>query len=321
MLYAECGGFMYLSEGIAGDDLGVLPMAGVFPVTARMQKKRAGLGYREVRLEADCFFGPAGTLLRGHEFHYSVIDEMPPGRTPIKTYFVTENKRKGAYEFMREKIKEGRQIYVVCPLVEESEKTDLKAAMEEAERLQEDIFPEFKVGLMHGRIKSEEKDAIMKQFAAGKIHILVSTTVIEVGIDVANATVMVIEHAERFGLAQLHQLRGRIGRGSEQSFCFLIGALKSPEAKTRIKAMLDSTDGFKIAEVDLQLRGPGDFYGTKQSGLPDFRAADIVRDELILREAREAAFTLLKEDPELKKDEHAKIKKMMVDRYGKFLGY
>jgi ATP-dependent DNA helicase RecG len=226
----------------------------------------------------------------------SVIDEMPPGRTPIKTYFVPEDKRGSAYEFMRERVKEGRQVFIVCPLVEESEKVDLKAAMDEAERLQEDIFAEFKVGLMHGRLKGEEKDKIMKAFKSGKIHILVSTTVIEVGIDIPNATVMVIEHAERFGLSQLHQLRGRIGRGAEQSYCFLIADAKTPEAKTRIKAMLDSTDGFHIAEVDLKLRGPGDFYGIRQSGLPNFRVADIIRDEKILREARKAAFELIAED-------------------------
>jgi len=218
----------------------------------------------------------------------SVIDEMPPGRTPIKTYYVTESKRSGAYNFMREKIKEGRQIFIICPLVEESEKMDLKAAMDEAERLQNDIFPDLKVGLIHGRLPGDEKDRIMKAFKNKKIDILVSTTVIEVGIDVPNATVMVVEHAERFGLSQLHQLRGRIGRGSEQSFCFLIGQPKSEESKIRIKAMLDSTDGFDIAEVDLKLRGPGDFFGTKQSGLPEFRVADIIRDEKIMREARQA---------------------------------
>lgn len=230
------------------------------------------------------------------ELDRSVIDELPPGRTPIKTYYVPENKRSGTYQFLRQKIKEGRQVFVICPLVSESEKIDLKAAMDEATRLQEEIFPEFKVGLLHGRLKGEEKDKIMRQFAAGKIHILVSTTVIEVGIDIPNATVMVIEHAERFGLSQLHQLRGRIGRGGEQSHCFLLAETKTPEAKARIKAMLDSTDGFYIAEVDLQIRGPGDFCGTRQSGLPNFRVADIIRDEKTLKEARAAAFGLITED-------------------------
>ncbi len=247
------------------------------------------------------------------EMDRSVIDEMPPARIPVKTYFVPEDKRNSAYEFMRQRIKEGQQIFIVCPLVEESDPPslrhssqlrrtkkidDLKAAMDEAGRLQKDVFPEFRVGLMHGRLKSDEKDKIMKNFKSGKIQILVSTTVIEVGIDVPNATVMVIEHAERFGLSQLHQLRGRIGRGSEQSFCFLIADARTAEARTRVKAMLDSTDGFHVAEVDLRLRGPGDFYGTRQSGLPNFRVADIIRDEKVLREARAAAFELIIKDLE-----------------------
>lgn len=228
----------------------------------------------------------------------SVIDQMPPGRTPVKTYFVPEDRRGSTYEFMRERVKEGRQVFIVCPLVEESEKIDLRAAMDEAERLQKDIFSELKVGLMHGRLKSEEKDKIMKNFKSGQINILVSTTVIEVGIDIPNATVMVIEHAERFGLSQLHQLRGRIGRGAEQAHCFLLAEAKSKDARARIKAMLDSTDGFHVAEVDLRLRGPGDVCGTRQSGLPNFRVADIIRDEKILREARKAAFDLVAENIE-----------------------
>lgn len=226
----------------------------------------------------------------------SIIDELPPGRTPIKTYYVTESKRKSSYEFIRQKVKEGQQIFIVCPLVDESEKIDLKAATDEANYLQTNIFPELKVGLLHGKLKSEDKDLVMQAFAGGKINILVSTTVIEVGIDVPNATVMVVEHVERFGLSQLHQLRGRIGRGAHESYCFLIGQAKTEEAKTRIKAMLDSTDGFYIAEVDLKLRGPGDFLGVRQSGLPNFRVADIIRDEKILRQARAAAFDLIDKD-------------------------
>jgi ATP-dependent DNA helicase RecG len=232
------------------------------------------------------------------EMDRCVIDEMPPGRTPVKTYFVPENKRSDSYEFARKIVKEGRQVFVVCPLVEESEKIDLKAAMDEANRLQREVFPEFRVGLIHGKIKSDEKDKTMKEFKAGKINILVSTTVIEVGIDIPNATVMMIEHAERFGLAQLHQLRGRIGRADLQSHCFLLANTKTQDARTRIKAMLDSNDGFYIAEVDLKLRGPGDFCGTRQSGLPNFRVADIIKDADILQEARVAAFDLIAKDIE-----------------------
>lgn len=228
----------------------------------------------------------------------SIIDELPPGRTPVKTYFVPESKRAGAYNFIRQEIMAGRQVFVVCPLVAESEKIDLRAAIAESERLQKEIFPEYKVGLLHGRLKNKEKEKIMADFKVGKINVLVSTTVIEVGIDIPNATVMIIEHAERFGLSQLHQLRGRIGRGGEQAHCFLLADAKSPEAKARLKALIDSTDGFYLAEVDLQLRGPGDFCGTRQSGLPSFRVADIIRDEKILCEAREAAFGLIAEDRE-----------------------
>lgn len=226
----------------------------------------------------------------------SVIDELPPGRTPVKTSYVPAKKRAGAYEFIREQVKEGRQLFVVCPLVEESEELDLKAATDEAGLLQKEVFPEFKVGLLHGRMKPDEKESAMKYFQKHQLDILVSTTVIEVGIDIPNATLMLVEHAERFGLSQLHQLRGRIGRGQDQSYCFLLGEPKSAEAKERIRALLESNDGFQIAEADLKLRGPGEFYGTRQSGLPNFRAADILKDEKILREARQAAFDLVEMD-------------------------
>jgi ATP-dependent DNA helicase RecG len=228
----------------------------------------------------------------------SIIDELPPGRTPVKTYFVPKNKRSDAYEFIRLKVKEGRQVFFVCPLVEESSELDLKAAVDEAERLKNDIFPELKVGLLHGRLKGADKSAVMKQFLERQIDILVATTVIEVGIDVPNATVMVVEHAERFGLSQLHQLRGRIGRGGEQSFCFLVGEPKTAEARARMKAMIETNDGFKIAEADLRLRGPGELLGVRQSGLPNFRVADIIRDEKILQAARAAALDLIERDPQ-----------------------
>jgi ATP-dependent DNA helicase RecG len=224
----------------------------------------------------------------------SVIDEMPPGRTKVITRYVQEKERAKLYEFVRGQIAAGRQAYVVCPLIEESEKVDLKAAEEEADVLKK-IFPEYKVGLIHGRMKGEQKEKTMSDFLAGKIKILVSTTVIEVGIDIPNSTIMIIEHSERFGLSQLHQLRGRIGRGQEQSYCFLSGEPGSEAAKARIDAMLKTTDGFKIAEADLKLRGPGEFLGVRQSGLPNFRVADIINDEDIIREAREAALMLIQE--------------------------
>ncbi|MBU0629349.1 MAG: ATP-dependent DNA helicase RecG [Candidatus Margulisbacteria bacterium] len=228
----------------------------------------------------------------------TIIDALPPGRITIKTFFVTEARRSDCFSFIRTKVNEGRQVFVVCPLVEESEALDLKAATMEAEHLQKEIFPELRIGLLHGRMKSVEKDQIMGSFKDKKLDVLVSTTVIEVGIDIPNATVMVIEHAQRFGLSQLHQLRGRIGRGSEQSFCFLVGDPKTPEAKARIKAMVETSDGFKIAEADLRLRGPGDFFGVRQSGLPSFRVADIIRDEKIIQHARAAAQELIEKDIE-----------------------
>ena len=193
--------------------------------------------------------------------------------------------------FVRGQLDAGRQAYVIYPLVEESDKIDLKAATEMADHLAQEIFPADKVGLLHGRLKADAKDRVMKAFAAGELQILVSTTVVEVGIDVANATVMLVEHAERFGLSQLHQLRGRVGRGAAQSFCFLLyQSPLSDEARERLKAMTDTTDGFEIAERDLRLRGPGDFFGTRQAGMPTFRLIDLVRDRELLEAAgREAA--------------------------------
>jgi ATP-dependent DNA helicase RecG len=230
----------------------------------------------------------------------SVIDEMPPGRSPIVTRIYFEPRRREAYQFLDEEIKKGRQVYVVYPLVEETEKSDLKAATEMAAHIQKDIFPHWKVGLLHGRMKSDEKDAAMAAFKAMETQILISTTVIEVGVDVPNATVMVIEHPERFGLAQLHQLRGRVGRGGHQSYCILMGPrMFADEARERLNVFARTTDGFKIAEEDLRLRGPGEFLGTRQSGLPDLHAANIIRDADLLEKARTEAFALIGQDAAL----------------------
>jgi ATP-dependent DNA helicase RecG len=230
----------------------------------------------------------------------SVIDEMPPGRTPIRTTHASDRDVERTYETMRREMEQGRQVYVVYPLIEESEKIDLRSATEGFKKLSEK-FPERRVVLLHGRLKSDEKETIMRDFAAGKTDILVSTTVIEVGVDVANATVMVIEHAERFGIAQLHQLRGRVGRGGHQSLCILHtpGSI-SDTARERIKALVSSTDGFKLAEVDLHLRGPGEMAGTRQSGLPEFRNANLFTDQHLLSLAQKEAerWANLKEERE-----------------------
>jgi ATP-dependent DNA helicase RecG len=221
----------------------------------------------------------------------SIIRDTPPGRQPIKTAAKPESRRDDVHQFVREQLDLGRQAYVVYPLVEESEKIDLKAATEMADHLAQEVFPQYRVGLLHGRLKGDGKERVMKAFAAGELQVLVSTTVVEVGVDVPNASVMVVEHAERFGLSQLHQLRGRVGRDRHQSYCFLLyQSPLSEDARERLRAMTDTTDGFEIAERDLGLRGAGDFFGTRQAGAPTFRLIDLVRDREALELAhREAA--------------------------------
>jgi len=245
----------------------------------------------------------------------SVIDEMPPGRSPVETRVCFESRREHVYSRIREEIRKGRQVYVIYPLVEETEKSELKAATQMAEHLAGDIFPDLRIGLLHGRMRPEEKEGVMRFFKERDIDILVATTVIEVGIDVPNATLMVIEHAERFGLSQLHQLRGRVGRGSAKSQCFLLTPTRlSEEGAKRLRVMEETTDGFKIAEADLEIRGPGDFLGTRQSGLPDFRVANILRDGRMLEEARSEAFALLRKDPKLER--HSGIREELLKRWG-----
>lgn len=259
----------------------------------------------------------------------SVIDQMPPGRKPVRTFLLGDSQKGRAYQILRDELRSGRQAYVVYPLVEESEKTDLQAAMQGAEQLQANELAEFRVGLLHGRMKSEEKERVMASYKKGEIQVLVATTVVEVGVDVPNATVMMIEHAERFGLAQLHQLRGRVGRSAHQSYCLLIasggvlfGSKKPKEAgeapsaaRERLDALVRSTDGFVIAEEDLRIRGPGEFFGFRQWGMPEFRVANLLRDAELLQQARQEAFALLKLDPQLKLPVHRALRETMLRRW------
>jgi ATP-dependent DNA helicase RecG len=228
----------------------------------------------------------------------SVIDEMPPGRTPIKTKRFPPTDRERLYGFVRRQVHQGRQAYIIYPLVEESEVLDVGAAVDAHARLTEEIFPDLRVGLLHGRLKGAEKDEVMRSFAGGDLDILVSTSVVEVGVDVPNATLMLIEDAERFGLAQLHQFRGRVGRGEHESYCALFSRVKGGAQHERLNALAKTTDGFILAEKDLELRGPGDFLGTRQSGLPDLKMANL-SDTATLHLAQEAAQDLLRQDPDL----------------------
>ena len=260
----------------------------------------------------------------------SVVDELPPGRSPVETYVVGEDKRQRMYNFVRRLVGEGRQAYIVCPAVEEEETAPsvgrgdpgdpaaLKAAVTYAESLRTRVFPDLRVGLVHGRMKSREKDAVMTAFAAGELDVLVSTTVIEVGVDVPNAALMIVENADRFGLSQLHQLRGRVGRGKHQSYCVLVTSTRSQDSRERLRVLSKTNDGFQIAEEDLRLRGPGDFFGSRQHGLPQLGIADLAGDMRVLKEAQTAAGELLRSDPGLTEPEHAgllaRVKRLFAEQ-------
>ncbi|MBE2222952.1 MAG: ATP-dependent DNA helicase RecG [Anaerolineae bacterium] len=237
------------------------------------------------------------------DLDFSVLDELPPGRQEIKTRWLRTSERERAYAFARRQVEAGRQAYIIYPLVEESDKIDAKAAVEEHERLQTQVFPNLKLGLVHGRLKANEKEAAMRAFYAGETNILVATSVIEVGVDVPNSTVMIIEGANRFGLAQLHQFRGRVGRGEHQSYCLLIADNESTEAEERLSALEKTNDGFALAEKDLEIRGPGEFFGRRQSGIPELQMASILDMEM-LAIARQEAELLIQADPKLEKEEH-----------------
>jgi ATP-dependent DNA helicase RecG len=296
-IHVAVGTHALIQEDVDFNNLGlvVIDEQHRFGVKQRSELKNKGVNPEMLTMTATPIPRTLALTVHG-DLDLTVIDELPPGRKPIKTALITAKERKKAYELIRKEIEKGRQAYIVFPLIEESETLSAKAATKEAERLQESVFPDLNIGLVHGKMPPVEKDRVMEEFRAGKYHILVSTTVIEVGVDVPNATVMVIENSERFGLSQLHQLRGRVGRSQEQSYCVLVADANSQETRERLEVMVLTNNGFIIAEKDLQLRGPGEFMGTRQSGLPDLLLADIVRDADILELARETAFEFIKND-------------------------
>jgi ATP-dependent DNA helicase RecG len=288
-----------------------------FGVQQRAKLQRKGDNPHVLTLTATPIPRTLALTLHG-DLDVSQIDELPPGRQAIQTTLLRGRDRTHAYDLIRREIAQGRQVYVVLPLVEESEKLDLKSAIEEHQRLQEVIFPEFKVSLLHGRMTSAEKDEAISQFRDRRTHILVSTTVVEVGVDIPNATVMLIEHAERFGLSQLHQLRGRVGRGAAQSYCLLMSCTRNDVARQRLKVLEESQDGFFISEMDMRFRGPGEVLGTRQSGLPDFALASLVADQAVLSIARQAAEALITEHPDLV--QFPALRKELKRRYEKLMG-
>lgn len=245
----------------------------------------------------------------------SIIDELPPNRKKIDTFAVTKSMEERVNVFVKKQIEEGRQCYIVCPLVEENEEINAKAVLELVEKYKNETFKEYKVECIYGKMKSKEKDEMMLNFKEGKIDILISTTVIEVGVNVPNSSIMIIENAERFGLAQLHQLRGRVGRGQYQSYCILKYNSNSDVVRQRMKIMQETNDGFIIAQKDLELRGSGEFFGTKQHGLPEFKIANLFEDMNILKQVQSVALKIEAEDPELNEEKNAKLKKIVQERF------
>lgn len=245
----------------------------------------------------------------------SIIDELPPNRKKIDTFAVTKGVEQRVNNFIKKQIEEGRQAYIVCPLVEENEEINAKSVLELAEKYKTQIFPEYKVEYLHGKMRPTEKDEIMQNFKEGKIDILISTTVIEVGVNVPNASIMVIENAERFGLAQLHQLRGRVGRGEYKSYCILKYQGSSEVIRKRMKTMVDTNDGFVIAEKDLELRGSGEFFGTKQHGIPEFKIANLFEDMKMLKMVQSLAIKIEEEDPKLELEKNSKLKRLVENKF------
>ena len=246
----------------------------------------------------------------------SIIDELPPNRKTIETYAVTKNMESRVNEFLRKNVEQGRQAYIVCPLVEENEEINAKSVMELADNYKNKVFPDLKVEYLHGKMKPKEKDAIMESFKNGDIDILISTTVIEVGVNVPNSNIMVVENAERFGLAQLHQLRGRVGRGEYQSYCILKYNSKSDVVRQRMKVMTSTNDGFVISEKDLELRGSGEFFGTRQHGIPEFKIANLFEDIGMLKSVQAVALKIVDEDPKLEMEKNVLLRRIVDGKFG-----
>ncbi len=298
-----------IQEGVQFSRLGlvVIDEQHRFGVLQRAALREKGMGNPDVLVMTATPIPRTLTMTVFGDLDVSIIDELPPGRKPIKTHWMQPYKRESVYETVRNLVKEGRQAYFVCPMVSESEKMLAQAAEDLHYRLSTSVFADLRIGLLHGQQKPVEKEEVMDKFRRAELDVLVSTTVIEVGVDVPNSSVMVIEDANRFGLSQLHQLRGRVGRGSTQSFCILIAEAKNDDARARMDVMVATTDGFKIAEEDLRLRGPGEIAGTKQSGNLDFKIADLVQDAKLLEVSRQAAIEIISQDPHLSRPEHAGI--------------
>jgi ATP-dependent DNA helicase RecG len=310
-----------IQEAVAFNKLGlaVVDEQHKFGVTQRSVLKEKGYNPHVLVMTATPIPRTLALTVYG-DLDMSVIRELPKGRKPITTYWIEESKRQEVYCFVREEIEKGRQAYVVCPMIEECQGSRSKAqgpaaAVAMFEKLKKEVFANFEVGLLHGRMESKEKAKVMNDFKKRKIDVLVSTVVIEVGIDVPNASVMLVENADRFGLSQLHQLRGRIGRGEHESYCILLADPKTEEAKKRLAAIEDTLDGFRIAEADLEIRGPGEFFGTRQHGLPEIRFGDIIKDIDIMESAKREAFGIAEKDPHLSQEHHRLLKEGLAERF------
>ena len=305
-----------IQEGVAFQKLGlvVVDEQHRFGVMQRAALRQKGYGNPDVLVMTATPIPRSLTLTLYGDLDISVLDEMPPGRKQIKTHWKQPMDRNAVYEGVRKLLHEGAQAYVVCPLVSESEKMLAQAATEMYLRMRDVVFKDFRVGLLHGQLKAKEKEEAMEAFRRHEMDVLVSTTVIEVGVDVPNASAMIIEDANRFGLAQLHQLRGRVGRGNKQSYCVLIASAANPDAEARLQVMVQTTDGFKISEEDLRIRGPGELYGTRQSGELELRVADLLQDGKVLEEARQAAFDVIAKDPALSLPENRALKTAATEK-------